>query len=147
MKATTTWVLIADGARARIVRYVEDEARTEDLVFEIDHRQLREIMSDKPGRSFASADRRRSAMEYRSDPVQEQEARFAATLIEELERRFEANEFERLAIVAEHRLLGVLRKKLPPALRQAIVAEVAKDLTKLPRRDLLAAIVELGIVQ
>lgn len=149
MKAKTSWILIADGARARIVRRENprDETREppEDLVFEIDHKKTGEIMSDRPGRSFASEGARRSAMEYRTDPEKEQEAEFADTLVDELERRFYDREFEQLAIVAEPRMLGTLRQKLSPALRQVLVTEVAKDLTKLPRKELDAAIADLGI--
>lgn len=149
MKAKTSWILIADGARARIVRRENprDETRdqAEDLVFEIDHKKSGEIMSDRPGRSFASEGARRSAMEYRTDPQKEQEAEFADTLVDELERGFYAREFEQLAIVAEPRMLGTLRQKLSPALRRVLVTEVAKDLTKLPRHELDAAIADLGI--
>lgn len=149
MKAKTSWILIADGARARIVRgkdtHDENEAQAEDLVFEIDHKKAGEIMSDRPGRGFASEGARRSAMEYRSDPEKEQEARFADTLLDELERRLHAREFERLAIVAEPRMLGTLRQKLSPALQRVVVAEAAKDLTKVPRHELDAAIAGLGI--
>ncbi|MFD2252591.1 protein required for attachment to host cells [Pseudochelatococcus lubricantis] len=149
MRAEKTWVLVADGARARIVRdlgtSLEAGERPEDLVFEIDHKQLREIMADKPGRAFSSHGVRRSAMEYTSDPVQEQEAAFAATLLEELERRHAAHEFDKLAIIAEPRLLGVIRRILPAALRETVVNEISKDLTKLPNRELREAIAELGI--
>lgn len=145
----TTWILIADGARARIIRQADVKAgadgQTEDLVFAIDHKPLREIMSDRPGRSFASEGARRSAMDYRSEPEREQEVRFAHTLLEELERRLLDGDFEQLVIVAEPRMLGALRQKLSPALRRTIVAEVAKDLTKVPRQELGAAIAQLGI--
>lgn len=151
MKAKRTWILVADGGRARIVRLVEVKAdiegQLEDLIFEIDHKQLRDIMSDRPGRSFASVGARRSAMEYHSDPVQEQEGWFAATLLAELERRHAGHEFESLAIIAEPRMLSAIRQKLSPSLRRTIVGEVAKDLTKLPRQELLEAITELGIVR
>src|SRR5690606_23382694 len=147
MKAKTSWVLVADGARARIVRDLGmdtgAEDRLDDLVYEIDHKQLREIMADKPGRGFASEGARRSAMEYRSDPVQEQEVEFAGMLLDELERRHAADEFGRLAIVAEPRMLGTLRQKLPAALRQAVVKEVPKDLTKLPVKELREALAAL----
>ncbi|MBE0695194.1 MAG: host attachment protein [Aquamicrobium sp.] len=150
MKAKTSWVLVADGARARIVRDLGMDAgaedRLDDLVYEIDHKQLREIMADKPGRGFASEGARRSAMEYRSDPVQEQEVEFAGMLLDELERRHAADEFGRLAIVAEPRMLGTLRQKLPAALRQAVVKEVPKDLTKLPVKELREALAALDLV-
>ncbi len=137
--------MIADGARARIVRSPaaggNDEAN--ELVFEIDHKSLREIMSDRPGRSFASHGTRRSAMEYASDPEKEQEERFAGLLLEELEHRLSAGEFDQLTIVAEPRMLGNLRHKISPALRHVVVAEFAKDLTKTPTSDIGAVLAEL----
>lgn len=149
MKAKTSWVLIADGARARIVRrkstHDQNEAQPYDLVFQIDHKMLDEIMSDRPGRSFASVGARRSAIESRSEPKKHQEARFADTLVEELERRLRAREFERLAIIGEPRMLGTLRRKFSPALEQTVVAEFTKDLTKVCRQDLEATIAALGI--
>ena len=149
MKAKITWVLVADGARARIVRGLATDAeaadRPEDLVFEIDHKQLREIMADRPGRSFASEGARRSAMEYGSDPVAEQEAAFAGMLLGELERRHAAGEFDRLGIVAEPRMLGLIRQKLSPQLGRTVVKEISKDWTKLPPGELRKAIAETGI--
>lgn len=145
MKVKETWVLIADAARARIVRHRRDGMEAEDLLFEFDHKQLGEIMSDRPGRSFASEGRRRSAMDYRSEPEKEQEARFAEALLAELEQHLHAHEFERLAIVAEPRMLGTLRKRMSPMLRRTIVTEVAKDLTKVPRHELGVVIAQLDI--
>jgi len=149
MKVRRTWVLIADGARARIIRELaanaQAEEQLEDLVFDADHKQLRELMSDRPGRSFASQGARRSAMEYHSDPVREQEEEFAATLVRQLVQHHTAGEFDALAIVAESRMLGLIRQNLPGSIRDLIAGEVAKDLTKLPGRKLRAAVLELGI--
>ncbi len=149
MKAKTTWILIADGARARVLRNavfdIEADGEVNDIVFEIEHKQLRDIMSDRPGRSFASVGARRSSMEYRSEPVKDQEARFADMLLEQLDRRLRNREFDRLAIIAEPRMLGVLRQRISPTLRQTIFAEVAKDLTKMPQQALRAAIAQLDI--
>lgn len=149
MKRKRTWILVADGARARIIRQMdgdnEDAALLDDLVFEVDHKTPREIMSDRPGRSFTSKGRRRSAMEYSSDPVQEQEVQFANTLIEELARRYADHEFNHLAIVAEPRMLGTLRQKLPEVLVPTLVKEVPKDLTKLPKLQLMQALNKLDI--
>jgi protein required for attachment to host cells len=149
MKAKRTWVLVADGKRACIVREpasnVDAGDRLEDLVFETNHKRLREIMSDHPGRSFASEGARRSAMEYHSDPVREQEEDFATTLVSQLVQHHAAGDFDRLAVVAEPRMLGHIRQKLPASIGQLIVGEAAKDLTKLPTRKLRDAILELGI--
>lgn len=150
MKVRRTWVLVADGARARIVRQMmartgEGEA-VDDLVFEAEHKRPGEIMADRPGRAFASEGARRSAMEYHSDPEREEEARFAATLAGMLERHRAEGAFDALAIVAEPRMLGLIRQSLPGPLRDIVESEVAKDLTKLPAAKLRAAIRELGVL-
>lgn len=53
-----------------------------ETIFELnsEHRPLRKIMADTPGRNFTSTGPRRSAMEYHSDPVRDEIRTFAALL-------------------------------------------------------------------
>jgi len=157
MKPPRIWVLVADGSRARIVRNpaqntrdrlperIETAESNEDIVFEAEHKPLREIMSDKPGRSFASEGARRSAMVYHSDPVRNQEKEFASTLIATLEERRQAGEFDRLVVVAPPRMLGLIRQQLPDALRDVVTGEIAKDYTKLGWKQLRGAIAGIDL--
>jgi protein required for attachment to host cells len=149
MKTERVWVLVADSSRARIIRSPElrakDDRHLADLVLESEHKPAREIMADKPGRSIASVGARRSAMEYRSDPVRLQTEQFAGAIADQLERRRAAGEFDRIVVVAEPRTLGAIRRKLPQQLAATVAAEVAKDLTKLPPDELRAAIVDLNV--
>lgn len=147
MKRPTQWFLIADGAQARIVSQLERDqetgSRLDDIIFDAEHKPLRKIMADKPGRSFASSDARRSAMEYHSDPVREQKSRFAEMLAEQLEKHRAAADFDRLVIIAEPRMLGLLRDALPAPLKSVVNAEIAKDLSNLPAAELYTAIAGL----
>lgn len=149
MKQTRTWILLADGARARIIRQLkadpESGERPADLTYEFQKESLREIMSDRPGRSYSSHDARRSGMEYHSDPVREREKAFADQLIAELEQHLAAGQFDRLAIIAEPRMLGLIRDRISKQLQAVVIAEIDKDLTKLPRTELVEAIIELGV--
>ena len=151
MKPQKIWVLVADGARARILRDVVPAGKTragrEDLVFRSEQRQLREIMADKPGRSFASTGTRRSAMEYNSDPVREDDRAFAATLAEVLDAHRVAGDFDQLVVAAAPQMLGDLRQAFPANLRRATIAEVAKDFTKLPAHELRGAIANLKLTR
>ena len=58
MKRTRTWILVADGGSARFVRQLRADpltgVRLEDLQFSHERKRLGQIMSDRPGRSFAS---------------------------------------------------------------------------------------------
>lgn len=149
MKTPRVWVLVADGSRARILRdpfrKAESEESREELVFRAEQRQLREIMADKPGRSFASEGARRSSIEYRSDPVREDERAFASLLTEVLDSHRRAGDFDRLAVVAAPRMLGDLRHAFTNALRGVTIREIPRDLTKMPAPELRGALVELDV--
>ena len=138
MKAKVTWVLIADGATAKVFEHRPREGFTavDDLMFEQEPLKAGEIMADKPGRSYSSGSDGRSAMEYSSDPVAVRERRFVERVAEELERKHQQHAFDRLIVVAAPTALGDLRPAFSKGLRDTIVAELPKDLTNLPTAQL-----------
>lgn len=142
MHKAEIWILLADAARARVMRNPEYSGDMEhapvETIFEVtaEHRPLRDIMTDAPGRSFASVGARRSAMEYHSDPVRDETRKFAASLLSDIEARFNAGDFDQLVICAPPRMLGVLREVMPNKLTSVVRSEVAKDFTKLPPLEL-----------
>jgi protein required for attachment to host cells len=144
---TKTWALVLNGARCRILRGVSrkgDVAPTE-LVLRSESRNLRDIMSDKPGRSFASAGGgRRSAMEYGSDPVAEDQREFMGQVIALLESHRRAGDFDKLVVFAEHDMLGLLRHMMPQSLADLVIREVPKNLLHLSAQD-LAEVVSRGL--
>jgi protein required for attachment to host cells len=103
-----------------------------DLDFRSEQRRLRDIMSDRPGRSFDSVGKGRHSMEYSSDPVREDERQFARTLVDLLEVELAANAFDRLVLVAPPQTLGDLRSMLSKRLRDHVFKELPKDLTRMP---------------
>jgi protein required for attachment to host cells len=149
MKPTRTWVLIADGARARILQSDgpgKGLHAVEGCVFHGDHAATHEIMSDREGRSHSSVGPGRSAIEAHSDPHRELKKRFAQQLADVLSSRLREKAYDRLVIVAAPSALGDLRTALPEQVRARVTAEVAKDLTKTPDpevaghlKDVLAA--------
>lgn len=142
-QASRTWALVINAARCRILRGVGvtgDEVLAE-LVLRSEARNLREIMSDKPGRSASSAgDGRRSAMEYASDPVAEDQRDFIRQVIALLESHRRAGDFDRLAVFAENDMLGHLRQMMPRALADLVIREVPKNLLHLSVQDLAEAV-------
>ena len=134
-----TWVIVADSARARAVRWIAHGAALEpieDFDMGYHHQRGRDIMSDRPGRTHESQGTTRHAIEPHSDPVRETERRFAAHVAESLKRRHDGNEFDRLVVVAGPTMLGDLRAALPQALRAVVHAELGKDLTHLTNDQL-----------
>ena len=128
-----------NGARCRILRGLGrggDEAAAE-LVLRSESRRLQEIMSDRPGRAFAfGGGGRRSAIEYASDPLAEDQRDFIRQVLALLESHRRAGDFVDLVVFAEHDMLGHLRRLMPQSLRDRVIREVPKNYLQLPAREL-----------
>lgn len=139
MKPTTTWIVIADGARARLFvnrgpgKGIE---AVEGGTLEGDHRPDREIMSDKPGRSFESVGETRHAIDPRTDPHRELKRAFAERITGMLDEQLAAKSYDRVVLVAPPAMLGDLRAALSERVRAVVYAELDKDLTKTPVGEL-----------
>lgn len=139
------WALAINSTQARVIRGFgsgEDPAPAE-LALHTEMRKPGDVMSDKPGRSFAShGGGRRSAIEYASDPVAEGQRDFIRQVIALLETHRRADDFDRLAIFAEHDMLGLLRQLLPQSLQALVVCEVPKNLLHLSEHELPKTILQ-----
>jgi protein required for attachment to host cells len=148
---STTWVLIADGARARLLAQAKPfeplKPALEQEEFTGSMAQSKEIGSDRPGRSFDSSGLGgRHAMAPPTDPQRYAKFAFARELAERLEEAAYGGRFDRLILVAAPKTLGDLRELLPGLVKAKVVAEIDKDLTHVPVRDLprhLASVLKL----
>jgi protein required for attachment to host cells len=130
-----TWIVVADGARAHVLKNEGIGKGLEpvtDLVSATQHRPARELGTDKPGRTFESASAARHAMEPRVDWHRFEKHRFAGDMAAMLNQQARDKAFERLVLVAPPEILGVLRAELDDATRKLITGELAKDLTHEP---------------
>jgi len=135
MPRKIVWVLLADGAQARVLEYRgqgEGLAQVEGMIFKQEHLENRDIMADKPGRAFSSSGTGRAAMAYPTDPAQHRETTFIAELADILETALQEGAFDELIVAAAPRALGDLRKSLTDGVRTRITAEIDKDLTNIP---------------
>ncbi len=141
---TTTWILAADGNQARLLKGVnflkDDQKSPEQEIFRSDPKKAQDIMSDRPGRSFSSHGPGRSAMEYTSDPVRDEQQRFTAEVAEKLEGYAGAGAFDRLIVCAAPQTLGDLRTMLGSKARERTTAEIDKDFTNLPTDKLVSSV-------
>jgi protein required for attachment to host cells len=138
MKPTRTWVLIADGARARILENDGSNhglTAIEGLEFQADHSATHDLVPDREGRSFSSHGHGRSAIDARSDPHRDLKTKFAHQLADVLARGLEQNSYDRLIIVASPVTLGDLRTAISEQVHALVVGEVAQDLTKIPNGE------------
>ena len=132
-----TWIVVADGAKARVLQYHGPDETPEPVaggVFEEESLSNQELVTNKRGRVFNSADGSRSAMAYTTEPHRQQKDEFAKQVSDFLGNH--ANDFERLFVAAAPRTLGDLRKHLPNQVSQKVSMELDKDLTNLPDHEL-----------
>ena len=139
MKKTITWILIANGAQARIVEYTgpgKGLRQVDGMEWSIEPLQAQELVSDRSGGNRAPAGFSRGGMEPRTDPVEHRETEFVKSVAAALDRQHQQSAFDRLVIAAAPIALGNLRKVLSDHVKKTIVAELDKDLTNLPTPQL-----------
>ncbi len=137
MKPTVTWILIADGAHARLFANRGPGKGVEQLqVINGDHRPDSELVRDSLGRSFESVGDTRHAITPRTDPHRELKRDFAKHLGKVLEQGLAKKAYDRLVLVAPPSALGDLRAALSEPVKHAIYAELDKDLVKTPTDNL-----------
>jgi protein required for attachment to host cells len=135
VKSERTWIVIADGAHAKVYQYSKEKPKLEtvkDISFEIDLPRTHDIVSDRAGRSFESQGRTRHAKSGRSDPHRELKRNLAHKVADALNSRLTDKRYDKLVLVAPPVTLGDLRDALAKRVQARVVAEVAEDLIKVP---------------
>ena len=132
------WVIVCDGTKALVLENAGDEKflnlKTRE-VLEQPAPKTHEQGSDEPGRAFQSVGAARSAMEQ-TDWHTQDEQRFLHKLAGHLEAAVNGGSAKSVVIVAPPRALGVLRQHYSHILRNALRAEIDKDLVKLPVHEI-----------
>ena len=126
------WIVVCDGRKAIILENDGDEKfpnlRTKQVHEHSDERTSAQG-TDAPGRVFSSRDGSRSAVEQ-TDWHDESERAFLKELAGRLSDAIATGKTKSLVIVAPPRALGMIRPMYSPAVRNAIQAEIRKDLVK-----------------
>ena len=139
LKPKRTWILIADGARARIVVNESPGAGIEPVypyVFAASSAPARDYGADKPGRTHSPGGARQTSYQPREDWHAFEKGKFATEIAQILNRQAEAHAFDQLVLVAPPKIMGILRAALKGPVGSRVVAEVVKDLTHLSDHEL-----------
>lgn len=134
-----TWVIVADGSRARIFttqRHSAPLLEFKALLNPAGRMLEKELVSDSPGRSFDSAGHGRHAMEPKNPIKKHKIMEFARTLAAELEYYRVRGAFKQLILVAPHAYLGELRKHLGTGTASLVSLELAKDFSRLDAQQI-----------
>jgi len=138
-KGHITWIVIADGSRAHIVKRHDVGPGFEivaNLASPEAHLPARELKSDRPGRVRESGNPAHHAVEPRQDPHIVLKAAFIDSVADHLNKAAAGKSFDRLILIAPPRSLSELKDRLDPDAAAKVTAAYGKDLTKLPLAEL-----------
>lgn len=129
--------------RTLIVVAAEGGAR---FIAAVDGRPLRELPplapedmfheAAEPGRGRSGAGTGVHVYAPRTSERRLRREGFAGAVLDTAATLFQSEEFDRLVVAAPPKLLGALREGLPERLARSVVAELDKDLVKVPLAEL-----------
>ncbi|MBI1250562.1 MAG: hypothetical protein GC189_03720 [Alphaproteobacteria bacterium] len=124
-----TWILVADGRRARVFEEVRRGAalsEREDAALALHPTDL-ETPTDRPPRVFDRMGEHRHAMEAGGSPHARAEAAFLARVCAAIDSAHRAGAFQSLVVIAPPRAMGALRAGWSERVHAAIAHEDAKE--------------------
>ena len=134
---TTTWILVADGARARVFKH--EGGRTGDgqlapvpdgeMTGMAAGHQTRDLASDQPGQTRDRAAFGQRRMDPPTEPQRHAKHSFAKDVADMLADALNRGRYDRLVVCAPPQALGDLRRELSKQVQGRVAAEVKKDLT------------------
>ena len=130
----STWILVADRARARLLELAPRDNGSElieirDFVNPEGRGSERDQVTERRPRTQESVGASRHAIEPHTSLRDKSANRFAQELGESLEHGRVAHRYERLVLVALPHFLGTLHAKLNRQVCECIVAEIPHELT------------------
>ena len=129
----TTWVLVADSARARLFEGAHDGTLSEVGCYtNAESRNgARGLTTDRAPTVNESVGSARHALEPHTNPRDKAAGVFARSLRDVLDRGRLTNRFDHLVLIAPARFLGALHTAFDKHLRASVVTEIRRDLTQL----------------
>lgn len=139
----TTWIVVASRDEVRVFEMLrpDDELR-EVLGLGNASGTLKniDIDSDAPGRASDNRMRARHAYSSEQEPRERLLQNFYRDFLRSMDTSLSQHRFSRLVLVAEPRLLGLMRSLLSEQLSRAVRAEIPKDVTYEGSREIQARV-------
>ena len=139
--AKCTWIVVGHRGGAKSYEHVgigRGIKMIDGMANPTGRSQSRDLVSDRPGRAFASRGAGgRHALTAKSDAHEQALAVFVRDLAQYLGSGLSKKRYERLVLVAEPHFLGRLRKVLPRNVASRVHGAVRKDLFRSDRADLV----------
>ena len=126
----TTWIVVASRDEVRIFerKGKKDLTLVTDIGNPAGKLHPRDLVSDKAGTSSDNRMRRRLAYSTEQSPKERSLINFYREIGDQIDLALNKQKFDRLILIAEPRLLGILRTVLPSSVHGVIIQEIHKDL-------------------
>lgn len=122
-------IIVADRESALFFRHGFPGAPLEP-VGEVQRASQGDRPADRPGRIFQSVNMARSSTEPTTSIQQAERQAMAAEIVARAHAALDADDVDRLVLIAEPKLLGELRQALRKSARERVVLELDRNLTK-----------------
>lgn len=136
---TGRWVVVADGARARIFEaHRHAPGLRPVLPYDLTASRLRDRDrgSDRAGSTHQSAGYGSHSMDPQTDPVDHEHDLLAREVAQVLAHGRHEHRVDAIVLVAAPAFLGRLRRAIDSQTRALVVAEDGRDLSRLPEHEL-----------
>ncbi len=137
--ATGRWIVVADGARARIFEaHRRAPGLRSVLPYDLTINRLRdgERWADRAGQGHQRVGPGGSSMASPTDPVDHEHELLAREVAAVLARGRHEHRVDSIVLVAAPAFLGRLRQAIDAQTRALVVVEDARDLSRLPEHEL-----------
>lgn len=134
-----TWVVVADGQRARVLTYSAHDTVLRphnEWLAPGAHASPADVHPEHIGHGHAAAAHARHAKDPQSAPQNRAKIDFAREVAHKIEEACRQKAFDALILVAPGHVLGEIRRDFTRAVQDKITCELAKDLTKTPTNEL-----------
>jgi protein required for attachment to host cells len=147
MRPVKTWIVVADGSRARFLTFVFVKERVKattipEQVFFSPAPPTRALGRSKPPRSFESVRHISHGIEPRVDLHESLELDFLRGVAHRLQEAFERGDFQQFVLVAPPKALGRFRTILDRTLKSRMLIDIDADLTKHADEEIARLVVE-----
>lgn len=140
----TTYIVVADGARARIfTRDALKLVEQENLVNAEGRLHEGDLVTDSPGASVHESASSTARSSDEGSALEHAREMFAKQIAERLYTARIDNSMEKLVVVAPAKFLGLLREKLDGSTQKLVIHTLTKNLSKSTVEGIQEAVSEL----
>lgn len=129
MQFQKTWVVVANGAMARVFEFSHGKLTELEVLAHPETRMHgHDLVTDKPGFAYSSMGHGRHTMEPTVQPQKNEAQHFSKEVAHYLNHAHRKGSFQALHLIAAPMFLGLLRQDLSSEIKKGLLSTIDKDL-------------------